>query len=61
MNWRDVGYRAAHTFLQAFLAFAAANLVNVYDWDSARVLFVACVAAGLSALKTTLVEWYTGR
>ncbi|MBV6448507.1 hypothetical protein [Nitrosomonas sp.] len=56
MDWRDIGQRAAWTFLQAFLAV----FVVSGDWgemaSSAQAAAVAGVAAVLSMAKTWLVQ-----
>lgn len=56
MDWRDIGTRAAWTFLQAFLAV----FVVSGDWSevasSATAAAVAAVAAVLSMAKTWLVQ-----
>jgi hypothetical protein len=48
--------RAGHTFLQAFLA---VWLVNGFNLD--KLTLTAAVAAGISALKTLVVESYKAR
>jgi hypothetical protein len=56
MNWSNVAERAAWTFLEAFLVALPSTLsmeVPAAGWISA-LLAAAC--AGLSALKTLLVE-----
>lgn len=50
MNWKNILERAAWTFLEGFLG----GLVISVEMDGAIVL--AAVCAGLSALKTFLVE-----
>lgn len=70
MNWRDVVARAAWTFLQVFIAsflVAGEDIINLIfnaDWSSLWVLVVATslagVAAGLSAVKTIVVEVLNG-
>ena len=66
INWKDLLSRAAWTFIQVFIAaflVAGENIINLIfnaDWSSLWVLVVATslagVAAGLSAVKTLLVE-----
>lgn len=66
LNWRDIATRAAWTFLQAFLAVilvAGESIIDLLfnaDWTQLWTLFVAtilaAVAAGLSALKTLIIE-----
>ena len=66
LNWRDIATRAAWTFLQAFLAVilvAGESIIDLLfnaDWAQLWTLLLAtvlaAVAAGLSALKTLIVE-----
>ena len=66
INWKDLLSRAAWTWLQVFIAsflVAGEDIINLIfnaDWSSLWVLVVATslagVAAGLSAVKTLLVE-----
>lgn len=66
LNWRDIATRAAWTFLQAFLAVilvAGESIIDLLfnaDWTQLLTLLLAtvlaAVAAGLSALKTLIVE-----
>ena len=70
MNWRDVVARAAWTFLQAFLAvfiMAGDTIINSLfagDWAGLQALMItislSALAAGLSAVKTILVEVLNG-
>lgn len=66
IDWQDVAERAVWTWLQVFIAaflVAGEDIINLIfnaDWSSLWVLVVATslagVAAGLSAVKTLLVE-----
>lgn len=66
INWQDIAVRAVWTFLQAFLAvfiLAGESIVDVLfnaDWEALSVLIVAtavsALAAGLSAVKTIVLE-----
>lgn len=66
MDWKDIAARAAWTFLQAFLAVilvAGESIIDLLfnaDWTQLWTLVLAttlaAVAAGLSALKTLIVE-----
>ena len=68
MNWKDLIRRALWTFAQAFLAcFIVAgesfiNLIFSGDWSALLTLLIATLiaatAAGLSALKTLLIELF---
>lgn len=65
LNWKDIGVRAAWTFVQAFLAVVLVaiepiiDLIFKGDWTGSGALVLATtlagVAAGLSALKTVIV------
>lgn len=67
VNYEDVLKRAAWTFIQAFLAvfvFALDSLVDLLfkgDWTQLYALILATLvgatAAGLSALKTIVLEY----
>lgn len=52
----DLLKRAAWTFAQAFLATVALGLMSVTSLDALQTLALAGVAAGLSALKTFIVQ-----
>ncbi len=66
VDYKDVATRAFWTFLQAFLAvfiIAGESIINLLfagDWSGLMTLFLATalsgVAAGLSAIKTILLE-----
>ena len=66
INWKDLLARAGWTFLQVFLAsfiVAGESILDLLfrgDWSNLWVLLVATilasVSAGLSAVKTILVE-----
>lgn len=53
---RDILIRAAKTFLQAFLGVVALGIVNVVDFNSAKALAIAGVAAGISALQNFIAK-----
>lgn len=57
----DLVNRAAHTFLQAFLAALLVSYSSVHDLSSAQSVLLAAVAAGISALKTLLVNFIASR
>lgn len=46
----DIVIRALKTFVQAAIAVIIVGYVNVKDFDSAKTLAVAAVAAGVSAV-----------
>jgi hypothetical protein len=52
----DLLKRALWTFAQAFLSTVALGLMSVTSLDAAQALAIAGVAAGLSALKTFVVQ-----
>lgn len=66
INYKDVAARAAWTFVQAFVAcfiVAAESIINSLfagDWTVLRTVIIATVvsafAAGLSAVKTVVLE-----
>lgn len=66
IDWKDLAVRAVWTFLQAFLAvfiIAGESIIDLLfggDWEGLLTLLVAtavaATAAGLSALKTVIVE-----
>ena len=68
MNWKDLIVRALWTFAQAFLAcfiIAGESFINLIfngDWNALLTLLIATLiaatAAGLSALKTLLIELF---
>ena len=70
INWKDLLSRAAWTFVQVFIAaflVAGEDIINLIfnaDWSSLWVLVVATslagVAAGLSAVKTLIIEVIRG-
>ena len=66
INWRDVASRAVWTFAQGFLAVFILSGENIIDllfeaqWEALLTLLLATavggVAAGLSAVKTIVLE-----
>lgn len=66
LDWKDIATRALWTFSQAFLAVALVGAESIIDllfagdwgglWTVMLALGVAGLAAGLSALKTLLIE-----
>ena len=70
INWKDLLSRAAWTFIQVFIAaflVAGEDIINLIfnaDWSRLWVLVVATslagVAAGLSAVKTLIIEVIRG-
>ncbi len=56
MNSKDIAVRALKTFVQAFLAFTAAGVVGVVDWNTLKALLIGGVAAGISAAWNALLS-----
>ena len=66
MDWQDITTRALWTFLQAFLAVVMVGAESIIDllfagdwgglWTLTLATGIAGLAAGLSALKTLLIE-----
>lgn len=66
LDWQDIATRALWTFSQAFLAVALVGAESIIDllfagdwgglWTLSLALGIAGLAAGLSALKTLLIE-----
>ena len=66
MDWRSIATRALWTFLQSFLAVALVGAESIIDllfagdwgglWTLSLATGIAGLAAGLSALKTLLIE-----
>lgn len=50
----DIVVRAAKTFVQSFLATLAVGVATVSDFQSAKALLVAAVAAAISAVWNSL-------
>ena len=51
----DIAVRALKTFVQAFLAVIAVGVVSVNDFQGAKALLVAAVAAAISATWNSIV------
>lgn len=56
MNYKDILVRAIKTFIQAFLATLAVQVVTIKDWETAKPVIIGAVAAGVSALWNSLNE-----
>jgi hypothetical protein len=54
MNYKDIAIRAIKTFVQAFLAVLAIDVITIKDWATARPVLVGAVAAGVSAVWNSL-------
>ena len=57
MNYKDIAVRALKTFVQAALAYAAVNVATVNNQDSLKTFAVGAVAAGVSAIWNSLVQY----
>lgn len=49
MDYKDILIRATKTFVQSFLSVVALGVTDVVDWNTAKALLLAGVAAGISA------------
>lgn len=56
MNHKDIAIRAAKTFAQSFLAFVAAGVVGVVDWNTLKTLLISALASAISATWNTLLS-----
>lgn len=54
VDWKDLLWRAFHTFYQAFIV-AFAFPAGFADWSAWEAAIVAAAGAGLSAVKTFIV------
>lgn len=52
---KDIAVRAAKTFVQAFVAVLLVSYTEITDWNSAKAVVVAAVAAGVSATWNALI------
>lgn len=58
---KTIAVKAAKTFVQAALAFAAVNYVTVKDRDTLKAFGVGLLAAGISAVWNTGLGVYENR
>lgn len=58
---KTIAIKAAKTFVQAALAYAAVNFVVVKDRDTAKTFAVGLLAAGISAVWNTGLGVYKSR
>ncbi len=56
VNYKDIGVRALKTFIQAFLAVVLVGLADVHDMNKLKVLMIAGISAGISALMNLIKE-----
>lgn len=57
VDYKDIGIRAAKTFVQAFLATLSVGVVGVTNLEDAKLLVVASVTAALAATFSLLQNW----
>lgn len=57
INWKDIAERAAWTFLEGFLVALPASFSVGMDGAAWKSALVAAAMAGLSALKTFVLEF----
>lgn len=58
---KTIAIKAAKTFVQAALAYAAVNFVVIKDRDTAKAFTVGLLAAGISAVWNTGLGVYENR
>lgn len=58
---KTIAIKAAKTFVQAALAYAAVNFVVIKDRDTAKAFAVGLLAAGISAVWNTGLGVYENR
>jgi hypothetical protein len=56
MNYKDISIRALKTFVQAFLAVLAIDVITIKDWATAKPVLIGAVAAGVSAVWNSLSQ-----
>lgn len=56
MNWKNIIERAAWTFVEGFLVALPAGAQLGTDWNAWKAALFAAAMAGLSAVKTMIVE-----
>ena len=57
INWKDIAERAAWTFIEGFLVALPASFSVGMDGAAWKSALVAAAMAGLSALKTFVLEF----
>ena len=61
INWKNLLERAGWTFIEGFLVALPATLSVNMDGAAWKSAILAAVMAGLSAVKTFLLEWIHNR
>ena len=57
MNWKDIGVRAAKTFVQTFLSVATVQMVIAQDINALRSAAVGALAAGIAVIWNAVLQW----
>lgn len=61
IDWKNILERAAWTFLEAFLVALPATITTEMDGATWKSVLLSAACAGLSALKTLIIEWIQSR
>ena len=61
IDWKNILERAAWTFLEAFLVALPATITTEMDGAAWKSVLLSAACAGLSALKTLIIEWIQSR
>lgn len=56
VQMNDVAERAVKTFIQTFLATVAVGVAGVIDWNTAKALLIAGLAAAISATWNAIIS-----
>lgn len=57
MDWKDIGIRAAKTFVQAFLSAATVVVVVGGDVPAIKAAAIAALSAALSVVWNAALQW----
>ena len=61
IDWKNILERAAWTFIEAFLVALPATITTEMDGAAWKSVLLSAACAGLSALKTLIIEWIQSR
>ena len=61
IDWKNIFERAAWTFLEAFLVALPATITTEMDGAAWKSVLLSAACAGLSAMKTLIIEWIQNR
>ena len=61
IDWKNILERSAWTFLEAFLVALPATITTDMDGAAWKSVLLSAACAGLSALKTLIIEWIQSR